>query len=233
MCTLVKNIYILRLMQNKYMYGYLSLLNFLGYFESIQINYLIVGHTHGPIDQYFSVITNKLWDTPFVGSPMALQCLLLECENPQINRQLWVHRDWKAWLDPILNHSLKFISIPHVVLFTRELSLSILQHKAFSTRENFLPLKPQGVHAVTDKTTLAGYVKTGTIVLDELHSLGGLAAVYKECIGSNVTKESLIKNAEQRNKSFLFGEMFPKLLELDSKVVVEAEEQAEHELQVE
>ena len=89
--------------KNKYMTGYLTLLNQSGNFDTIQINFLIVGHTHGPIDQYFSVLTNKLWDTYFVGSPMALQCLFMECESPSVSRQLHVHYDYKLWMEPYIN----------------------------------------------------------------------------------------------------------------------------------
>ena len=214
------------------MYGYLSLLNYLGHFDTIQINYLIVGHTHGPIDQYFSVLSKRLWRTSFVGSPMALQCLFGECEKPQVNRQLWVHRDWKSWLEPIINKTLKFISIPHVVLFTRELSLSILQHKAFSTKENFLPLKPQGVQMVTNKDQLAGFSKTGVLILEELGLFGGFSAVHKECVGSVVTTQSLIMNQDQLEKSHTLGLLMPKLLDIDCRAAVESVDQHEHESQV-
>lgn len=214
------------------MYGYLSLLNFLGHFDSIQVNYLIVGHTHGPIDQYFSVLTNKLWGTAFVGSPMALQCLFMECENPQVNRQIWVHRDWKGWLEKILNHSLKFISLPHVVLFTRELTLSILQHKAFSTKDQFLPLKPEGARAVTDKADLAKYSAKSLVILEELGQLGGLSTVYKEFLGTEVTLDSLIKNPEINKTSNLLNSLLPKLYDIDRKSAVESVAQLENESQV-
>ena len=53
------------------MFAYLSLLVEQGHFDEIQVNFLIVGHTHTTIDQYFSVITKQLYEK-FVGSPLSL-----------------------------------------------------------------------------------------------------------------------------------------------------------------
>lgn len=55
------------------MFAYLSLLAQKLHFDEIFVNFLIVGHTHTTIDQYFSVITNKICSKKFVGSPLALQ----------------------------------------------------------------------------------------------------------------------------------------------------------------
>lgn len=210
------------------MYGYLSLLNYQGHFDTIQVNYLIVGHTHGPIDQYFSVLSHKLYDQAFVGSPMALQCLFGECESPQIVRQLWVHRDWKSWLHPYIN-KLKLISLPHVVLFTRELGISIFQHKAFSSKPDFLPLKPQGVQMITDPERLIELSISGELRLEQFGQFGGFAALHKALIGAEVTTESLIKNTEQNRSSSLFSGLLPQLLEFDYSASTEADVQAEYE----
>ena len=214
------------------MYGYLSLLNLQGFFDTIQINFLIVGHTHGPIDQYFSVLSKKLWGTAFVGSPMALQCLFNECEEPQINRQIWVHRDWKPWLEPVLNKSLKFISIPHVVLFTRELGLSILQHKAFSTKVDFLPLKPQGVNTITTQSALKNLAGSSTLVLEQLDLFGGFDTIFQALVGSDVTRESLVRNASQNQNSTILSTLLPKLVEIDCRAAVESIDQHEYECDV-
>ena len=42
------------------MFAYASVLIELGYFEGIDINFLIVGHTHSSIDQYFSVLSKSI-----------------------------------------------------------------------------------------------------------------------------------------------------------------------------
>lgn len=211
------------------MYGYLSLLNYLGHFDTIQINYLIVGHTHGPIDQYFSVLSYKLYAQSFVGSPMALQCLFSECENPQIIRQIWVHRDWKSWLLPCLNTHLKLISLPHVILFTLELGISILQHKAFSSKPDFLPLKPHGIQVITDKDRLLESFESYPLRLEELGLFGGFDSLHKALIGTACTTESLIRDKEQNTNSTLLGRLMPDLHQLDCEAAAEAAAQMEHE----
>lgn len=54
------------------MFAYLSYLVELEKFDNIYVNFLVVGHTHTSIDQYFSVITRKICSKRFVGSPIAL-----------------------------------------------------------------------------------------------------------------------------------------------------------------
>lgn len=61
---------------NKYMFAYLSLLVQEGHFRVIEVFFLIVGHTHTSIDQYFSVISRMIWMCAFLGSPISLESLL-------------------------------------------------------------------------------------------------------------------------------------------------------------
>ena len=117
------------------MFTYLSLLVERGYFDEIRVNFLIVGHTHTSIDQYFSVITKKLRNK-FVGSPLALQHLFNSCQEPKINRMIHVHYDYKKWLSPIIN-PMKHYGLPHVFVFRRRLGRAICQHKPYSRSPRF------------------------------------------------------------------------------------------------
>ena len=74
------------------MFAYLSLLVEQRHFDEIRVNFLIFGHTHAPIDQYFSVITKKLFGK-FVGSPESLRNLFNQCQDPLINSQIFVQYD--------------------------------------------------------------------------------------------------------------------------------------------
>ena len=58
------------------MFGYLSTLVEHDVFEEIFVNFLIVGHTHASIDQYFSVLSNKIAEQKFIGTPKMLMTLL-------------------------------------------------------------------------------------------------------------------------------------------------------------
>jgi hypothetical protein len=58
--------------KNRYFFGYASLLVQALAFESIQINFFIVGYTHCSVDQYFSVSTAILQHNRFIAIPGAL-----------------------------------------------------------------------------------------------------------------------------------------------------------------
>ena len=67
--------------KNKEMMCYSSLLIELFAFDEVEIAFLIVGHTHASIDQYFSVIAKAIRRTHFIGTPVALLELIRRCHN--------------------------------------------------------------------------------------------------------------------------------------------------------
>jgi hypothetical protein len=74
------------------MFAYASALVELGYFDAIDMNFLIVGHTHSSIDQYFSVLSKAIKSAEFIGSPISLQALCSQAHKdrarPSVNRML-------------------------------------------------------------------------------------------------------------------------------------------------
>ena len=64
--------------KNLTIFGFMSLLVDLGYFETIQLNYLVVGHTHCPIDQKLGAMTTVIDQHDFIATPEALKHLLTE-----------------------------------------------------------------------------------------------------------------------------------------------------------
>ena len=107
----------------------------LGFVDRIFLNFLIVGHTHCSIDQYFSVLTRAIKKCSFIGSPMALWNLYAvahknEKRRPSINKLIEVVYDMKAMLKPYLNPAMYF-TIPHVFVFHLRFSKCVLQYKLF------------------------------------------------------------------------------------------------------
>ncbi len=45
------------------------------------MHFLIVGHTHSLIDQYFSVISKKIFKAEFIATPYALHALILQTND--------------------------------------------------------------------------------------------------------------------------------------------------------
>ena len=82
-----------------------SLLVESGYADTINISFLIVGHTHCNLDQAFSVIAKKLEVSYYVGSPIGMQALYAAAhtgpERPNI--QLLYMHDWKGFFEKVRN----------------------------------------------------------------------------------------------------------------------------------
>lgn len=100
--------------QNKNLFSYLSLLVEMGHFRTIEVYFLIVGHTHSSIDQYFSVLSTAIKSAQFIGSPLALHELFRracsgnsEAVSPYIVRSIDVYYDWVTLLKPYINSSIK------------------------------------------------------------------------------------------------------------------------------
>lgn len=63
--------------KNKFVFSYVSMFVQEKVFKKVELFFLIVGHTHASIDQYFSVLSRLILKTNFIGSPLALENLLL------------------------------------------------------------------------------------------------------------------------------------------------------------
>jgi hypothetical protein len=91
------------------MMAYLSLLVESREFDEIYMNYLIVGHTHSLIDQFFSVLSKAIKSVDFIGSPLALEELFLQKAGDRIAviRPITVFYDFPSAISPFLNSSIK------------------------------------------------------------------------------------------------------------------------------
>ena len=104
--------------KNKYVFSYLSLLVEKSFFDIIQVNFLIVGHTHGYIDQYFSTRSRLRDQTTFIGSPLSLWNTFND-DQCSISKEITIIYNWKSWFHPVINNKLKFYQLPHVFKFRR------------------------------------------------------------------------------------------------------------------
>lgn len=78
--------------KNKTLFGYLALLVETGTFKEITANFLIVGHTHSSIDQYFSVLSRRIRACNFIGTPLSMRNLLQNAHADAGNRPL-IYKD--------------------------------------------------------------------------------------------------------------------------------------------
>lgn len=89
--------------------GYLSMLVESRKFDEVYMNYLIVGHTHSSIDQFFSTLSKVIKNADFIASPLALEALLKEAAKGRIGvlKQISVQYDFPLTIAPFLNQDIK------------------------------------------------------------------------------------------------------------------------------
>jgi hypothetical protein len=132
----------------------MSLLVERDYYETIECNFLLVGHTHSSIDQYFSVIAAAMRRAEHILSPIALMEHVVKRaftkegkhKNPAVVEQITVVYDMKTALAPFINTDIKFYSIPHRFLFSkpRGIGRAIMQYQIYTPvlGDNWLPKLP-------------------------------------------------------------------------------------------
>jgi hypothetical protein len=97
-------------------------------FQKIEIHFLIVGHTHSSIDQFFSVLSKAIGESSFIGSPLALISLFEQYTAGSkkktsttislkilIARQIIVYYDFASAISPFVNKKIKVIQILFVI----------------------------------------------------------------------------------------------------------------------
>ena len=132
--------------KNWYLFSYFHLLVDLQYFDSIQVNYLISGHSHNPLDQTNGSYSKVIHDQEFIASPMALEALLQAHKGtgafmkPRVFQQIDVVYDYRKAMEPFLNKKVTNLFTCHSYLFERHplFNRTHLMYSMFSDQ----PLKP-------------------------------------------------------------------------------------------
>lgn len=110
--------------KNKYMFAYLSVLIELGIFVTFKVSFLIVGHTHCIIDQWFSSLTKLLFAPYCVLTPYAIEELLnlprdekSKFSRPQKQHHVHAVYDFKSAIEPYINKDIKWfqVSVSYIV----------------------------------------------------------------------------------------------------------------------
>ena len=147
------------------MFAWSSLLVDKNMFDSVDIFFLIVGHTHASIDQYFSVLAKQILSCEFIGSPLSLQALLGRERDYNLSGAAWEQHDQNAKprrSKPLLIRKLSLIfdmrtsltktiadihyySIPHHFRFEKFNGIATMQYSIFSTQKVMLPLRPKNL----------------------------------------------------------------------------------------
>jgi hypothetical protein len=196
--------------KNKEMFAYLSLLIENHIFDEIEVGFLIVGHTHSSIDQYFSVISKaiKSKKTRFIGSPLAMKEIVRRVHknsypgqlNP-IVRDVHVYYDYKAWLQKYINTDIKYYGIPHC--FRLKLvygTKCAMQYKMFSDYKTFLPLPLDMNTDNNGNVNILDYLVDGIQVDDDKHygcikAVGG-EQIIRKLSGGEIENVELVNSTK-------------------------------------
>jgi len=218
-------------------FTYLSLLVERQYFTTIRVNFLIVGHTHCPIDQYFSTRSKIRKQTHFIGSPLSLQFLFHD-HQVSVTRVITILHDWKSWLEPVINQKLHHHALPHVFIFKMEptFNRAICQFKQFSDESlPWLPIPPspnfkndkekeqefQLAIKNTNNSFLTPQNKLGHICA------GGVTGLVDSVLGKEqgtVTMTSMVlDDSVIQDKAQMLRKMMPELMEIESASIFESD----------
>ena len=223
------------LLQNKEFFIWCSLLVEAGYFSTLTVGFLIVGHTHASIDQYFSCLRRKIRNASFIGSPMALQYLFslpstTEDEKkkslyrPPISQiQLYFVRDYKTLFAPYYNPKIVSYNIPYQFKFFRIMGKCACQYQMFNDEKlPYLPLTP--VEDWKSLERLLGYQLFNISATHSLSTEAGLESFSEHLqLTSTIESSSLgrAKTKEDLEKMMALNDVVDKLKDLEQKAMGE------------
>ncbi|KAJ1382360.1 hypothetical protein B484DRAFT_411482, partial [Ochromonadaceae sp. CCMP2298] len=121
-------------------------------FSKIHINFLIVGHTHASIDQFFSTLSKAINGCNFIGTPQALMHLFMTKRSRSkltedfkigLSKQIQVYYDYVKLFAPYTNTLIHGYQIPHNFKIERQFhAKACMQYRLFVSDPCWLPVAP-------------------------------------------------------------------------------------------
>ena len=155
------------------------------YFDELELFFLIVGHTHNPVDQWFSVIGKCIKNADFIGSVIAMQELFkYACSKDAKTKsseitvvQLTTYRDYRNFYAPLLNTNIKNFNLPCRYKFSlhKVWGSAYMQYMMVSPKPGWackwFPLKPPADQDTVDNE--------GNVLLTPYMLFNGEEAMFK------------------------------------------------------
>lgn len=181
-----------------------------GLFEEVHINFLIVGHTHCSIDQYFSVIARALNRQVFIASPLGLEEVWSRAfngdeygrKNPLLITKINDVFDLKAAFKDIMAPKIVNISIPFCFKFSRFYGKSICQYKQFSTHREWLPRCPSIVRGKSLEDTVFG---VGSKIHVHSCDFTGGSSFFNKSLGIDKITTNMMMDPKSKQTIARFG----------------------------
>ena len=120
------------------------------YFQEIEFFFLIVGHTHNILDQWFGVLSRAIRGANFIGSYLAMHELYKIAHSeeeadlrPQKVHQLELYHDWRRFYNPVRNTDIHHYGLPHRFKITLDPQLKVakMQYMFMSPTRGFRHLE--------------------------------------------------------------------------------------------
>ncbi|KAL9953863.1 hypothetical protein ACROYT_G041336 [Oculina patagonica] len=135
--------------KNRYILGFCSLLVEKGIFKEVRLSFLMVGHTHEDVDQFFSRISRRLHKKDSMTLPALVRNIhKAHTPAPDVHVLKYVF-DIKAWLEPYLN-SVKRHVYPHAYKFFKRDGRVTMRYKKWANDKTWLPDGPS-LHMLNGK----------------------------------------------------------------------------------
>jgi hypothetical protein len=192
------------IIQNKENHCFMSQLVEECYFDKIEVFYLIVGHTHNILDQWFSVLSKSIRAADFIGSVLALHALYKiahdeteKGKRPSDCYQLTTYRDYRKYYNPVRNVSIHNYGLPHRTKFEldKHFGVAYYQYMFQSPQHGSTHLEKWQPTRPLLRANLMN--QNGNILLRPFSTVSGEVAVLEElgvdCSGdipSSINRES-------------------------------------------
>jgi hypothetical protein len=212
------------------MFCYASLLCEGGFADEINLSFLVVGHTHCNLDQNFSVLSKRIGEAFYIGSPIALHELYGLAHKdarhrPKLNIQLEYVYDWTTHFKDVVNKEIKYFQVPHRFRITmnKRHKRAICQYMLFTNEdlitENWLPRTPS--FEPTDQTAadFSQELQSCSIKLHEFAVVNGLPD-FENYLGlagdiSKLTANSRHNSNKSSNLYANFLDVLPRLVDME------------------
>ena len=224
----------LRFIKNKEFFTFCSILVEAGYFQTITVGFLIVGHTHASIDQYFSCLRRKIRNASFIASPIALQHLFTlpfsasekkksRFRPPISQLQLYFVHDYRSALAPYYNSAITNYNIPYQFKFSNVLSKCVCQHKQFSDPKlPWLPLQSSEVLKTVEqlyKSRIFGIENTHSLSTETGKAMLAEHMGFRDNFNSSRLGSSTIGSDLDNFRAF--NDILPELQQMESLALAE------------
>jgi hypothetical protein len=212
------------------------------YFDEIEMFFLVVGHTHNILDQWFGVLARAIRKANFIGSALAIHAIYMiahkdkvEHLRPKEVHQIETYYDMRKYYAPLVNEDIHHYAIPLRWKLGRDpiLGVSTAQYQVVSPTYGLRHLETwQPI-----PSRLQGNVHTnGTVELNLFMTYNGPEALFN-AIGIDTAKHTstvdlLTEVATKDRTSSSVGnavDVLPLIRKIERNAIAETEKRMEQE----